>query len=107
MILLSVLMLTAQLFGHGVSYQTLRTGYGVAVYYEDGNPLEFADVSIFRPGETEFEFQQGMTDENGAFMFKPDTSGVWVVRISDGLGHGKVIEVSVTDSKSIPFEKAP
>lgn len=93
--LLVSLMISSHLLGHGVSYTMMGPGYGVAVQYEDGAPLDFADVTIYRPGETEFEFQQGFTDENGVFMFKPDTSGVWTLKISDGFGHGKVIEVSV------------
>jgi len=102
-----LLLITTQLSGHGVSHSLIKPGYGVAVHYEDGAPLDFADVAIFRPGETEFEFQQGLTDENGVFMFKPDTTGVWTVKISDGLGHGQVIEVTVNEQGSVQLEKAP
>ncbi|NQV15458.1 hypothetical protein HQ531_08380 [bacterium] len=95
--LLGLLVLTSGLLGHGVSHILLRDAYGIQVSYEDGNPLAFADVEIFRPLETEMEFQTGMTDENGRFMFKPDTSGSWTMKVSDGLGHGKVIEVIVDE----------
>lgn len=96
-ILLLVFVFSSGLLGHGVSHTTLRDAYGIQVHYEDGNPLEFADVQVFRPGEADLEFQVGMTDENGAFMFKPDTSGSWTVKVSDGLGHGKVIPVLVDE----------
>ncbi len=106
-LLFCMLIITPQLLGHGVSHSLVHPGYGVAVHYDDGAPLDFADVSIFRPGETEFEFQEGLTDENGVFMFKPDTAGLWTVEVSDGLGHGKVIEVSVNEQSSTPQENAP
>ena len=99
-ILIPVLVFTSTILGHGVSYTILQDGYGIQVHYEDGNPLEFADVQIFRPGETQLEFQVGMTDENGVFMFKPDTSGSWTVKVSDGLGHGKVIPILVDELNS-------
>ncbi|MCF7823195.1 MAG: hypothetical protein K9N35_03395 [Candidatus Marinimicrobia bacterium] len=99
-ILLTALLFTTSLLGHDVSHSILRNGYGVEFHYEDGNPLDFADVQIFRPGESEMEFQIGMTDENGIFMFNPDTLGSWTVKVSDGLGHGKIVQVEVGETIS-------
>ncbi len=106
-VLLGIFALTSGLLGHGVSHVMLRDAYGIKVFYEDGNPLEFADIQIFQPGETEVEFQLGMTDENGVFMFRPDTSGLWTVKVSDGLGHGKVISVLVDELNSTMTKTEP
>lgn len=98
------LFLSLSLFAHGVSYVEVHNGYGVQVEYENGDALEFGDVTVFRPGETVVEFQLGMTDENGVFMFKPDTNGMWTLKISDGLGHGRVIQVNIDDTKPDSLE---
>ncbi len=90
-------MVCSNLFAHGVVYKELHDGVGIHITYDNNDPMAFADVEIFRPGETAFEFQTGMTDENGVFMFKPDTTGSWTVKVSDGLGHGKIIQLPVDE----------
>ena len=102
-----LLVTTSGLQGHGVSHLLLREAHGARLQYADGAPLEFADVLIFRPSNLELEFQAGMTDENGVFMFHPDTVGVWTMQVSDGLGHGKVIEIPVETGNTMAVGKAP
>jgi len=101
-------MVWANLYAHGVVYQEVHQGAGILITYDNQDPMTFADVEIFRPGETAYEFQTGMTDENGVFMFKPDTTGSWTIKVSDGLGHGQVIELLVDDlSSNSPETSAP
>ncbi len=90
------------LLGHGVEHTSLSGGTGVQFTYANGEPLSDSDIQLFRPGEAEFEFQFGSTDANGVFMFLPYTSGYWTVKVSDGLGHGKVVSIDVTDQAEAP-----
>jgi len=103
-ILILLMFLATDLSAHGVTYTELQGGYGIQVSYESGDPLEFSDIKVFQPGESEYEFQLGMTDQNGVFMFKPDTIGIWTLKVSDGLGHGKVIQVMVDGSRPSSVE---
>jgi hypothetical protein len=91
-----ILIACSVLLGHGVDHVSTRGGTGIQFRYANGDPLSFSDVQLFRPGETEFEFQIGATDANGVFMFLPDTTGEWSVIVSDGLGHGKVVSIDVS-----------
>ncbi len=102
--IISLLIACSSLFAHGVVYQKLRDGVGIFISYDNHDPMAFADVEVFRPGETDHEFQTGMTDENGVFMFKPDTTGSWTLKVSDGLGHGKVIQFPVDEMGPISPE---
>jgi len=93
---LFLLLLTAALLtAHGVQQHLLQGGYGIRISYDDGSPMDFADVLLFRPDNDQLEFQSAATDERGVFMFLPDTTGTWTVKVSDGLGHGAVIPVTV------------
>jgi len=100
--LLLILLLAVNLLAHGVQQQVLQGGYGVQISYDDGDPMDFADVQLFRPNNAKIAYQLGSTDEQGVFMFKPDTIGTWTVRVSDGLGHGAVIPVTITDQQTVP-----
>ncbi|MCF7826964.1 MAG: hypothetical protein K9N29_09970 [Candidatus Marinimicrobia bacterium] len=107
--IIQVVLLTltcSTLLAHGVEYQELHWGVGILITYDNQDPMTFADVEIFRPGESEIEFQAGMTDENGVFMFKPDTTGSWTIKVSDGLGHGQVIQFPV-DEVSLNTPETP
>jgi len=95
--LLFLTLFCANLPAHGIIHRELRDGQGIQVSYDNNDPMAFADVQIFRPGESELEFQTGLSDENGVFMFKPDTLGYWTVKVSDGLGHGQVFQILVDD----------
>ncbi len=106
LVLALLLIMTPDIQAHGVSHILLHEAQGAKLQYADGAPLEFADVLIFRPGDSELEFQAGMTDENGIFMFHPDTSGVWTMQVSDGLGHGDVIKIPVETGDTIVSEHA-
>lgn len=105
--LIMMLIVCGTLLGHGVDHNQLSGGTGIQFHYANGEPLSDSDIQLFRPGENELEFQIGSTDAKGVFMFLPDTTGPWTIKVSDGLGHGKVVTIdiaAVTDPAAAPGE---
>ncbi|MEW6557866.1 MAG: hypothetical protein AB1349_11015 [Elusimicrobiota bacterium] len=84
-------------FGHGVEYSVIKGGVGIKVYYSDGTPMSYSEVKIFSPQDRQTEFQTGVTDKNGCFVFYPDSIGKWKIEVNDGMGHGIVKEIDITE----------
>jgi hypothetical protein len=72
---------------HGARCEAVEGAAAVRAYYDNGSPMAFCDVEIFRPGEDSEAFQVGTTDCNGTFGFVPDTTGTWRAVVDDGMGH--------------------
>ena len=86
--------------GHGVELTVvLNGGTGVEARYDDGSPVSYSEVKVFSPKDPETEFQSGVTDKNGRFMFFPDTTGTWRVIVDDGMGHLLTAEVQAGPNK--------
>jgi nickel transport protein len=85
--LLAVLALSPAAWGHG-TMGSIGEADGLRVYarYDDGAPMDYADVEITTPADGTV-FQTGRTDRNGVFMFVPDQPGKWRIVIRDGMGH--------------------
>ncbi|MBS1272171.1 MAG: hypothetical protein MAGBODY4_01310 [Candidatus Marinimicrobia bacterium] len=88
-------------WAHGVEYSVFNEGVGIEARYKDGTPIAFSDVSLYRPGNTGAVFQQGMTDKHGRFMFAPDTAGQWTIEVDDGMGHGLIKEITVSEALNL------
>lgn len=84
---------------HGTGYRTRSEGTAVSLefYYSGGDPMAFAEVRVFGPGDTDVEFQNGRTDRSGGFSFHPDRSGEWRVEVHDGRGHAVHAAVRVNE----------
>ncbi len=82
---------------HGV-YGDIDRAQGIMAHaaYDDGEPMSYAKVEIFKKGEN-LPFQTGMTDRNGRFLFLPDRQGDWKVVISDEMGHKIALKAVVDD----------
>lgn len=85
-------------FGHSVEYLVIEGGVGIKVYYSNGSPMSYSEVKIFSPQDKDIEFQTGLTDKNGRFVFYPDLKGKWKIIVSDGMGHGIVKEILISDN---------
>jgi hypothetical protein len=55
--------------------------------YDHAEPAGRADVSVFRPEDSESPYQTGSTDAAGAFAFVPSEPGTWLAVVDDGFGH--------------------
>jgi hypothetical protein len=73
--------------GHGAECNTVTGGTAIEAVYDDGSPMAYCDVEVFRPGTPGEAFQGGSTDPLGRFAFVPDTTGTWKATVDDGMGH--------------------
>jgi nickel transport protein len=82
--------------GHGAGYQIVTDGTAVSLvfHYAGGQPMAYAAVRVFGPGDAEVEFQNGRTDRQGGFSFRPDRAGDWRIEVQDGRGHAVQATVS-------------
>ncbi len=103
--LILLLLLFRTLTAHGIEHVIVKDGIGIQAFYDDGNPLAYVDVTVFPPADAKTEFQSGISDKNGVFMFKPDMDGTWTIVFDDGLGHGLKEEIDIRDSQAV--EQAP
>ena len=90
-------LLAFSVFGHGVEYQIIQGGVGIEIKYDDGSAFSYSEVKIYPPGD-DTEYQSGLTDAQGRFVFYPDRAGKWKIIANDGLGHGVVAEVKITSN---------
>ncbi len=82
------LLLAYPAFAHGVGAGHAQGPCeAVRFYYSDGQPMAYAEVLVYGPGDAKVEFQNGRTDKNGVFAFVPDRTGPWRVVCNDGMGH--------------------
>ena len=74
---------------HGTGHRVLDDANAVAVefHYADQGPMQYAEILVFSPSEKKVEHQNGRTDRNGVFAFRPDAPGTWIIEADDGMGH--------------------
>jgi nickel transport protein len=93
---------------HGVelTYQTLEA-VEIQAMYDNGDPMSNAQITIYAPTDPETPWQQGTTDEEGRFLFAPDTSlaGNWAVRVRQA-GHGGILNVAIAP-ETAPADPEP
>ncbi|UCF95909.1 MAG: hypothetical protein JSV89_12055 [Spirochaetaceae bacterium] len=89
---------TAPAFSHGAGYELLAGGVvGVRASFDSGQPMAYAPVLIFPPGETQPQLTTS-TDSRGVVCFAPDRAGIWVLQVRAEGGHGLRINLDVEES---------
>lgn len=73
--------------GHGIATERAEGGIGIVAFYDNGEPVSFAEARLFAPGPEDRPALVSTTDRNGYFMFRPHTQGTWKVTVDDGMGH--------------------
>ncbi|MGL5508101.1 MAG: hypothetical protein ACRDB1_00660, partial [Microcoleaceae cyanobacterium] len=70
--------------------------------YESGLPMQQAQVIVYAPNQPNKPWMQGMTNNEGKFIFIPDNklSGNWQIKVSQA-GHGNIINVPYFSSKIV------
>ncbi len=97
--LLSMLVVATASLGHGVVHRTGQaTAVTVSFTYGDGSPIAFADYQVHGPQDPR-PAAVGLTDRAGRAVFLPDRPGPWTVRVTTADGHGKTVEVAITENQ--------
>lgn len=74
---------------HGTAYRVIDGNATITAefFYSDNEPMRYAEVLVFGPGDENVEYQNGRTDRMGRFAFFPQTPGTWRIEVNDGVGH--------------------
>ena len=93
---------------HGTAYRVMddATTITAEFYYQDKEPMRYAEVLVFSPLDEKVEYQNGRTDRYGRFAFYPDIAGTWRIEVNDGMGHMVLgnIEVGQVTNKDLKSE---
>lgn len=73
---------------------SLRQAVEITATYENGDPMDEAQVSIYAPDDPETPWQTGLTDDEGMFQFAPDQAGQWDVKVRKA-GHGNLVTIPI------------
>ncbi|MGD9158617.1 MAG: hypothetical protein PVG39_09440 [Desulfobacteraceae bacterium] len=94
-----IMLSAATVWPHGTHGGIVNSdGYLITAKYDDGEPMNYAEVNINSPG-SDIPFQTGRTDLLGHFLFKPNSPGKWEIEVLDGMGHRLALELTVDDNK--------
>lgn len=71
----------------------------IVAQYDNGSPIANAQVVVYAPNNETQPWQKGTTDNEGKFMFVPNSSitGNWSVKVRSA-GHGGIINIPVESS---------
>ena len=103
-LLFSLLLLSfspSKALAHGANIEYQKTSaVTIRATYDDGSPMEKAQVVIYAPSDRVTPWLKGTTDESGNFTFVADatTGGNWDVKIRQA-GHGDIVSIPVKDGK--------
>lgn len=106
LLLYAALLLTAlPVFGHGarVIWEIQEDSVLISAAFDDGMPMDGAQVTVFSAAAPSVPYTSGLTDQNGKFTFLPDVeqSLAWDVQVRKA-GHGDIVHFSLADSSGIP-----
>jgi hypothetical protein len=92
------------LCAHGIEASQVSGGTGYEIKYANGESMAFAEVKVYSPADENIVFQEGLSDNNGVFIFVPDIDGQWRIEFNDGMGHGAVKTIDIKGLKSMPLK---
>jgi nickel transport protein len=81
--------------GAHIEYQPTES-IQIQAKYDSGKPMQGAQVMVYSPENLSDPWTQGTTDDQGRFVFSPDTSqpGNWEVTVRQA-GHGDIVAIPV------------
>ncbi len=93
--LLNLLILQPNTQAHGIKITPeINQAISLQAEYESGLPMQQAQVIVYAPNQPNKPWMQGMTNQDGKFIFIPDgkLSGNWQIKVSQA-GHGNIINI--------------
>lgn len=106
--LLNLLILQPNSHAHGVKIiPEINQAISLKAEYESGLPMQKAQVIVYAPNQPNKPWMQGITNEDGQFIFIPNSklSGNWQIKVSQA-GHGNIINVPYLPDQKIVKEKS-
>ena len=101
-------LVTAPVFGHGarVIWEIQGDSVHIAASFDDGQPLDRAQVTVFSGAAPSVPYIVGVTDENGEYSFLPDReeSLDWDVQVRSA-GHGDIVHLSLAEESIVHTEQ--
>lgn len=92
---LAVMVNPRTVTAHGAECRLVENGLMIEASYDDGSPMAYCDVSVFRPGSPDSVFVTGTTSEDGRFSLVARAEGKWKIEVDDGMGHLAVLEMEI------------
>lgn len=96
-IILSITSYAPKILAHSVEIDYRQTeAIEIMAKFDNGTPMIKAQVVIYAPNNLSQPWLKGMTDEQGKFIFSPDTSiiGNWAIKVRSA-GHGSFIDIPI------------
>lgn len=92
--------------GTDIRYQP-TTAIEIVAQFDNGEPMAEAQVVVYAPNDPETPWLKGQCDEDGRFVFTPDTtiSGDWAVSVRTA-GHGEMLHIPIDDQQTIILNQA-
>ncbi|MGL6282824.1 MAG: carboxypeptidase regulatory-like domain-containing protein [Microcoleaceae cyanobacterium] len=93
--LLNLLILQPNTHAHAIKIiPEINQAISLQAKYESGLPMQQAQVIVYAPNQPNKPWMQGMTNNEGKFIFIPDNklSGNWQIKVSQA-GHGNIINI--------------
>ena len=101
--LLLALGLTVTAFAHGAKIEyTISVAVEIRAAYDTGEPMDGGQVTVYAPDDPSTPWLTGVCDEEGRFIFTPDTSipGTWDVQVRQA-GHGDMVHIPIGEDMAI------
>jgi len=103
-----VILISSAVFGHGafVTWELHGDSVRVSASFDDGQPMDEAQVSVFSGSDPTVPNLVGVTAENGYFSFLPDSeeSLQWDVQVRKA-GHGDIVHISLSEDSQEAIQR--
>lgn len=87
-------------YGHGAEIEyTKSTAYKITAEFDSGKPMSNAQIIIYAPDNPKEPWEVGKSNEEGVYLFTPDTSkkGQWFIQARLA-SHGASINIDIDES---------
>jgi nickel transport protein len=92
-----LLSMTRATFAHGAKIEyTVGMAVEIQASYDTGEPMASGQVTVYAPDDPSTPWLTGVCDQEGRFVFAPDTSkpGTWDVQVRRA-GHGDIVHIEI------------
>ncbi|MCS7200160.1 MAG: DUF4198 domain-containing protein [Caldimicrobium sp.] len=92
-------------WGHEVNYRVKEDrAICISFFFGLREPMAFAEIEVFPPGDAKTPYVKGRTDSSGIFCFLPKEAGLWrvVAKADTEHGpHGAQLKINISEAGNI------